>query len=89
MASLTLTVTDVFQRSGRVYVRWSDKVEQEFRSLEEARRFAQELTQDRTFLRRLAIARYLQVDPTGSDPSLIEGHSITVTNENNTMVTVS
>lgn len=90
MASLTLTVTDVRSSGGRVYVEWSDKVVQEFGSLAAAQRYVDGLFRDgREIARKFALARYLRVDPTGSNPSLIEGHSITLTDENNTMASVT
>lgn len=88
MASLTLTVTTVHQINGIVYVRWSDGVEQEFRSLQEARDLRDSLAQDRDVLRKMAIARYLRIDPNGTNPSLIEGHSLTYNDAINQMVVV-
>lgn len=85
---LSLTVNRVRRIGGRVYVRWSDKTEQDFGSLEEAReKVASKL--DRETLRALALSRYLFIDPNGTNPGLIEGRTITFTNENNAMVAVS
>lgn len=89
MASLTLTVTQVRQVGGKVYLRWSDGIEQEFASLAAARVVRDDLAQHRGILRSMAIARYLRLDPTGANPSLIEGHSITYTDDSNAMVGVS
>ena len=90
MASITLTVSDVAAIGGRVYVRWSDGVEQEFSSLASARGVRDGLAdQARELARNFAIARYLRVDPNGQNPSLIEGHSITMTDESNNMVVVT
>ena len=90
MASVTLTVSDVRQAGGKVFVHWNDGVVQEFNSLADAVSYRDGLFRfGRELARQLAIARYLRVDPTGSNPSLIEGHSITLTDENNTMASVS
>lgn len=88
MASYSLTVVDVFAQSGRVYVRFSDKTVVEFRSLADAKEYATRGV-DKDLLRRLVLNRYFEVDPNGSNPSLIEGRTITATNESNTMVVVS
>lgn len=89
MDSITLSIVSVRQVSGRAYIRWSDGVEQEFTSIAQAKAFAHDNIDWRDVARRMALARYLRVDPTGATPSLIEGHSITLTDENNTMATVS
>lgn len=90
MASVTLTVSDVRQAGGKVFVRWSDGVENEFASLADAIAFRDSLFREgRELARKMAIARYLRVDPTGSNPSLIEGRSITLTDESNTMAAVT
>lgn len=89
MASLTLTVEKVTRQSGRVYIDFSNGTQLEFSSLQNAKDYVRDLT-DRLpeVLMQMAIARYLFVDPDGENPSLIEGRSITITNENNTMVRV-
>lgn len=90
MASKTLTVTQVRQQGGRVYVLWSDGVVQEWPGLAAAVAARDQLAQRATELARaFAVARYLRVDPTGANPSLIEGHSITVTDDSNNMVVVT
>lgn len=90
MASVTLTVTSVRQVGGRVYVRWSDGHEQEFRSLAEARGVRDALAEEaRSLARRFMVARYLRVDPNGTTPALIEGHSITLRDDDNVMVEVT
>lgn len=89
MATKALSVVKVFNRNGRAYINWSDKSQSEFRSLEHAKEYVRELTEDNEFLRRLALARYFFIDPNATNPNLIEGRTITVTNESNTMVTVS
>lgn len=89
MPSRSLTVTKVFRRNGRAYIRFSDKLEKEFASLAEAKEYAQSVVDDLEFLRKLAMCRYFQVDPNATNPNLIEGRTITVTNESNNMVVVS
>jgi hypothetical protein len=90
MASVTLTVTKVLKQGGKVYVRWSDGIEQEFASLADAQAVRNDLAaQASSLARRFAVARYLQLDPTGTNPALIEGHSVTVTDDSNSMVQVT
>jgi hypothetical protein len=90
MASVTLTVTDVLSLGGKVYVRWSDGVEQEFANLAAAVAMRDRVAEEaRRLCRDMAIARYLRVDPTAATPSLIEGHSITITDDSNNMVVVT
>lgn len=82
------TVTDVENTGGKVFVRFG-KHEREFGSLEEARQFASfDGGEGREILHRLAMNRYLRLDPDGSNPGIMEGHSITFTNELNRMVEV-
>jgi hypothetical protein len=88
MAIRTLTVLKVFRNNGKAYINWSNGEQEEFSSLAEAKAFAASLTDDIAFVKKLALARYFFVDPNATNPSLIEGKTITVTNESNTMVTV-
>lgn len=89
MASRQLTVTRVFRRNGRQYINFSDKQQLEFSSVEQAREYAASLLEDASFLRKLALARFFFLSPDGSNVGILEGRSITVTNESNNMVTVS
>lgn len=89
MASVTVTVRSIRQVGGTVFVRWSDKSEQEFRGLAEARAYARDADFLRDAAKRLLIARYLRLDNAGSNPSLLEGHSLTLTDENNSMAVVT
>ena len=88
MPSRSLTVTKVFRRNGRAYINWSDKHQNEFASLADAKDYANSVVNDLDFLRKLALCRYFQIDPTATNPNLIEGRTVTVTNESNNMVTV-
>lgn len=84
---ITLSCTKVIQPgTGRVYVNWSDGVQSEFASLQDAKEATDNLTIET--LRALAIARYLSVDPTAATPSLLEGHSINYSANLNRMVEV-
>lgn len=84
-----LTVQDVQQVGGKVYIRWSDKTENEFTSLEAAQQFAAFSGEEgRNILRRLGLGRYLALDPDASNPPMIEGHSIRFTSQLNRMVEV-
>lgn len=88
MPSRSLTCTKVTKRNGKAYIRWSDKTELEFASLQDAKDYANSVVNDLDFLRKLALGRYFQLDPTAVNPNMIEGRTVTVTNESNTMVTV-
>jgi hypothetical protein len=82
------TVTEVEVSGGKLFVRFG-KDEREFGSLAEAQQFANfEPQEGRAILQRLAIKRYLAIDPTGINPSVMEGHSIAFTSEINRMVEV-
>lgn len=90
MASLSLTVQKLFRRNGKAYINWSDKTQQEFSSLADVREFASISGDDaKTLARKLALSRYFQLDPTAATPGLIEGRTVTITNESNSMVSVS
>lgn len=90
MASLTLTVSKVRRTNGKVYVVFSDGLELEFSSLADAREYRDGLvTALGDTLRRFVVARFLRVNPNGDNPALIEGRSITVTDESNTMIQVT
>lgn len=89
MASLTLTVVNVIKQNGKLFVEWSDGIQQEFSSLSDAQSRRDSLSQDIEVLRKMALARYLRIDPTANNPSVIEGHSITYDDTLNTMVTVT
>ena len=89
VSPLKLTVSDVRQINGRVYVLWSNGEEDEYASLADAldQRDAL-LASGATTLKRLAISRYLRIDPTGSNPSILIGHSIRYTDDLNGMVLI-
>lgn len=88
MASLTLTVTDVVHADGRVYINWSDGVQQEFGSLADAQAARDNLFSNRDTLRAIALARYLRIDPDGSNPGLMEGRDITFDDTTNSIVNI-
>lgn len=82
------TVTKVTTQGGKVYVEFG-KTQREFGSLAEAKEYADfPVAEGREILHRLAISRYLAIDPTASNPSVIEGHSIAFTNDLHRMVEV-
>jgi hypothetical protein len=78
--AIAITCRDVRQIGGKVYVRFSDKTELEFLSLQEVKDYVREFSGNeiRDLLKRIAIAKYLHVDPTGSNPSLLENKVITL-----------
>lgn len=86
MASLTLTVTNVVHQNGRVYINWSDGVQQEFSSLADAQTIRDNLFSNRDTLRAIALARYLRIDPDGTNPSLMQGRAITFDDTTNNIV---
>lgn len=73
----TITCRNVRRANGKVYVKWSDKSENEFASLAEAKEFIYALRDDPDLLKRLFLAVYLTRDPNGTNPTIIEGHTIT------------
>ncbi len=84
---VSLTCTKVYQPgTGKVYVNWSDGVQDEFASLQQAKDATAILTKET--LRALAIARYLNADPTAATPSILEGHAISYSPSLNRMVEV-
>lgn len=86
---VTIVCTNVETINGTIYVTWDDGAQQEFRSLDDAIAMRDELYADgKQILRRMAIARYLRVDPTASNPSIIEGHSIRYSDNIDTMTEV-
>lgn len=83
--SIILTVTDIHTQGGITYVRWSDKVEQPFANLAAVQDYALG-SLNRDVIRQMALARYLAIDPAGSNPTVIEGRQIVVTNGRNMIV---
>lgn len=77
-----LTCTSVVRRSGRAYVRWSDKVEQEFDSVAQAKDWLRSVRDDggdfKDVLRALLIAKWFEANPSGDNPALLEGRTITL-----------
>lgn len=86
--TLSLTVVSVRKISGRIYITFSDGSQADFGSLVEAQNYANKYD-PADVIRRMGIRRYLIIDPTASTPSLIEGHSVTYTDQSNSMVSVS
>lgn len=90
MATFTLTVTNVRRVNGKVYITYSNGDEDEYASLQQALDERDALfAMGQRILKRLVMARYLRVDPTANNPSLIEGHSITFNDNINNMIVVS
>jgi hypothetical protein len=89
MASFTFTVTKIQKINGIVYITWSDSSQTEISSVAEAQAIRDSLTEEIDVLKKMGIARYLRLDPNVTNPSLMEGHSITYTDTSNTMVSVS
>ena len=93
MASHSLIITSVRFANGRAYIRWSDNSEDEFDSKADVTEFVRSAFEDKAaankFLKAIGLARYLRVDPQMNNPALIEGRTITITNESNTFGTIS
>lgn len=76
--AISVTCTGVRVQNGKAYIRFG-KTEREFSSLQQAKDEVRKYAQDATdFLQMLVIAKYLHVDPTASNPSLLIGKTITV-----------
>lgn len=90
MASRTLTVTDARRVSGVTYIRFDDGEILELASIEHAREYIAPLRNNiKDLTKMFAVARLLHLDPTGANLNSIVGHSITVTNETNDMVSIT
>lgn len=76
--AISVQCTDVIKRSGKVYVRWNDKIELEFASLKELKDFVAEIDRNevRDILRRIALAKYLKADPNANNPNALIGRTI-------------
>lgn len=78
--SITCTGTD--QSSGRLYVRWNDGTELEFRNVQEARDYVRDAYEDaaavREMLKRMGIAKMITAVNGGAQPSAFAGKSITL-----------
>lgn len=83
-----ITCTDIQSAGGKLYVRFG-KTELAFDSLAEADKYAEfGLSQGLEILQRLFVKRYRALDPPGTDPTIMEGHSIAFTSELNEVVKV-
>ena len=75
----------VVKTGGKVYVNWSDLVQNEFASVAQAHEYigspiAADIGTDdgiRELLRRIAIAKFLRVSPDGSNTAVMEGKTLT------------
>lgn len=76
-----LTVRKVTRRAGKVYVRWSDKTEQEFESLAQLRETVRDAIQDgglRDMMRTLLLAHSIKSANDGSLLQSLEGKTISM-----------
>jgi hypothetical protein len=74
-----LTVRKVTRRAGKIYVRWSDKTEQEFDSLAQVREAVRNVLQDgglRDIMRTLLLASVMKNSTDGSLLQSLEGKTI-------------
>ena len=76
-----LTVRKVTRRAGKIYVRWSDKTEQEFDSLAQLRETVRDALQDgglRDMMRTLLLASAMKAANDGSLLQSLEGKTISM-----------
>lgn len=76
-----LTVRKVTRRAGKIYVRWSDKTEQEFDSLAQLRETVRDAIQDgglRDMMRTLLLASAIKSASDGSLLQSLEGKTISM-----------
>src|SRR5690606_7847791 len=75
-----LTCRNVVRTNGTTYVRWSDKIENEFSSLADVRRYVREARADgdpKDILRAMLLDWWLEQNADGANASLIIGKTIT------------
>lgn len=76
-----LTVRKIIRRNGKIYVRWSDKLEQEFESLAQLRESVRDAMQDgglKDIMRTLLLAQSMSVGNDGSLIQSLEGKTISM-----------
>lgn len=86
--SLILSVVDVRSSGGRTTVEWNGGDTNTFDNIQDVNDFAFGGGGYSTMAKRMALARYLAVDPGGTNPTLIEGRSIVLTNGRQSLVEV-
>lgn len=93
--ALSVTVSQVKKvaATNRIYVKFADGRELEFKNLQEAKDWAMEADSD-PFLARDALSKvfarwYFLRDPSGTNPALIEGHTMTLDLNGATLLTVT
>lgn len=93
MPSVTLRQVRRAAATGRIYLRFTDKVDLEFNSDAEAKAWVGDADADqsqvRDFLRRLIVAWWLRQNPAGNNPALVEGKTITLRLIGTTLVEIT
>lgn len=77
----SITCQNIRRVNGRGYVRFSDKSELEFDSVADVRDRVRRYVQSgevQEFLKMLALAKWLQVNPTLDNPNLLIGRTVTI-----------
>lgn len=77
----SITCQNIRRVNGRGYVRFSDKSELEFDSVADVRQRVRQYVQSgdvQEFLKMIALAKWLQVNPTLDNPSLLIGRTVTI-----------
>jgi hypothetical protein len=93
--ALSVTVTKVRRvvATGRIYVHFADGPILDFANFQEVKDWAKDIDIDagqaRDLLRKMAAQYYLARDPTGANPSIIEGKTMTLDLTSNTPLVVS
>lgn len=74
--AVTVTCTKIRRTNGKIYIQFG-KIEREFESPAHVKAWIGD-SLDKEALQAMLIAKWLDVDPTGSNPTLVEGRTITV-----------
>ena len=75
--------------TGNFTVETTDGQAIEFASVEKARNFASEVFNEPKVLLQLGAARYFRLDPNVATPQIIEGSTVTLTDDSPNMITTS
>lgn len=77
----SVSVRKVFRRNGKIYIRWSDKTEQEFDRIADVRQAVRDALQDgglREMMKTLLLASLLRHSNDGALLETLEGKTITI-----------
>lgn len=77
----SVSVRKVFRRNGKIYIRWSDKTEQEFDRIADLRQAVRDVLQDgglREIMKTLLVAATIRQSNDGALLESLEGKTITI-----------